>query len=149
MSGLNNFLKNHPRIEHVELVLVDPNGIARGKWAPVATLKKAFAEGVNFPLSLHGLDVWGNEVDGTGLHISSGDLDGFCVAVPHTLSAVPWGHGEGGAGEAATAQVLLQTRTPDGQPFGGCSRTVLENCVAGSRKRDCRRHAPSNWNFIF
>ncbi|MEL6750879.1 MAG: glutamine synthetase, partial [Pseudomonadota bacterium] len=113
----DDFTTAHADVAHVELVLTDPSGIARGKWAPVATLKKALAEGVNFPLSLHGLDVWGNEVADTGLHISSGDLDGFCRAVPHTFSPVPWGQ--------ANAQVVLETAAPDGTEFGGCARTVL------------------------
>ncbi|MEP1209103.1 MAG: glutamine synthetase family protein [Rhizobiaceae bacterium] len=134
MALLEDFLKNHPNVDYVELVLVDPNGIVRGKWAPVASLKKAFSDGVNFPLSLHGLDVWGNEVEDTGLHISSGDLDGFCMAVPHTLSAVPWGPTEASeksdsAEAATTAQILLQTLTPERQFFGGCSRSVLEQVV--------------------
>lgn len=130
LTVLDEFLKNHPNLEHVELVLVDPNGIARGKWAPASTLKKAFADGVNFPLSLHGLDIWGNEVDATGLHISSGDLDGFCVAVPHTLSAVPWGGGTGdNETDAVAAQVVLQTLTPQREAFDCCARTVLQSTV--------------------
>ncbi|MEM9732362.1 MAG: glutamine synthetase family protein [Pseudomonadota bacterium] len=131
MPNLQTFLTAHPNVTHVELVLVDPSGIVRGKWAPVETLEKAFAEGVNFPLSLHGLDIWGNEVAATGLHIESGDLDGFCKAVPHTLTAVPWG-GEGLAELSATAtnaQVLLQMQRPDHTPFGTCARTVLENAL--------------------
>lgn len=136
MSYLDDFLHRHPEIENVELVLVDPGGITRGKWAPVSTLKKAFGDGVNFPLSLHGLDVWGNEVEETGLHISSGDLDGFCIAVPHTLCAVPWGAGStddfaaSAADKAKTAQLLLQTLTPDRKPFENCARTVLQRAVA-------------------
>ena len=130
MTLVQEFLEAHPRVENVELVLVDPSGITRGKWAPAATLKKAYSEGVNFPLSLHGLDVWGNEVESTGLHISSGDLDGFCVAVPHTLSAVPWGGEDiSSLEQATTAQVLLQTQTPEQKPFGVCSRAVLEAAV--------------------
>lgn len=118
---LNAFLTANPQVKNVELVLTDPSGIARGKWAPVNTLNKAFGDGVNFPLSLHGLDVWGNEVPQTGLHISSGDLDGFCRAVPHSLSPVPWGDG--------TAQILLETSSPDGSDFGGCARTVLRHAI--------------------
>lgn len=129
MSGdlVSRFINDHPNVEQVELVVTDPSGIARGKWAPVATLKKAFSDGVNFPLSLHGLDVWGNEVPETGLHISSGDKDGFFKAVPSSLSAVPWG-GESPAKspkEASRAQVLLHTFTPDGDVFKGCARNVL------------------------
>ncbi len=129
MSKLEFFLKAHPKLENVELVLIDPCGIARGKWAPAATLKKAFSDGVNFPLSLHGLDIWGNEVSDTNLHISTGDLDGFCVAVPHSLSVVPWGNGATAEKEATTAQVILQTLTPSHEAFGGCSRTVLQQVV--------------------
>jgi len=67
------FVEKHPDLEAVEFLLVDPNGVMRGKWAPADALKKAFQEGVNFPMSLHGLDVWGREVSETGLHIETGD----------------------------------------------------------------------------
>lgn len=130
-SDLQTFLEAHAKLESVEFVLVDPCGVVRGKWAPAAALRKAFSDGVNFPLSLHGLDIWGNEVAATHLHISSGDLDGFCVAVPTSLSAVPWG-GEAPptqAANATNAQVILQTKTPDHEPFGGCARTVLEQTI--------------------
>jgi glutamine synthetase len=119
---LTQFLATNPEIQIVELMLVDPNGVMRGKWAPVSTLAKAFSEGVNFPLSLHGCDIWGREVPNTGLHIESGDRDGFCRAVPHTLALVPWG-------ERPTAQILLQTFQDDGSRFGGCSRSVLDDVV--------------------
>ncbi len=119
---LTQFLVKNPDIQNVELMLVDPNGIMRGKWAPASTLAKAFSEGVNFPLSLHGCDIWGREVPDTGLHIESGDRDGFCRAVPHSLARVPWG-------ERPTAQILLQTFQDDGSRFGGCSRSVLEDVV--------------------
>ena len=134
MTIVDEFLEAHPSVENVELVVVDPSGVLRGKWAPVSTLKKAFSSGVNFPLSLHGLDVWGNEVPDTGLHISSGDKDGFCLGVSTSLSAVPWGNKSGpscnSAQEAKVAQVILQMRDPEHQPFGGCARTVLEQSVA-------------------
>ncbi|MEO1398787.1 MAG: glutamine synthetase family protein, partial [Pseudomonadota bacterium] len=95
----------------------------------MATLKKAFADGVNFPLSLHGLDVWGNEVPETGLHIESGDLDGFNIAAPATLSVVPWPADASAEQDAETAILLLHTLTPDRAPFAGCSRTMLAQKV--------------------
>lgn len=110
-----------PRIETLEFVVTDPNGRARGKWGPAASLAKARGAGINFPLSLHGLDVWGTEVPETGLHISSGDRDGFFRAVEGTLTPVP--------GRPGSAQVLLETFTPEGEPFGGCSRQVLRRAV--------------------
>ncbi|TYR32043.1 glutamine synthetase [Mesorhizobium microcysteis] len=117
------FIEEHPDIEAVEFLMVDPNGVMRGKWAPGDALKKAFQEGVNFPMSLHGLDVWGREVAETGLHIESGDKDGYCRATRGSLSIVPWA-------KRKTAQVLLQTFSPEGEPFLVDPRQVLKRKVA-------------------
>jgi glutamine synthetase len=117
------FIEEHPDIEAVEFLLVDPNGVMRGKWAPGDALKKAFEEGINFPMSLHGLDVWGREVEATGLHIETGDKDGYCRATRETLSIVPWA-------KRKTAQVLLQTFTPEGEPFMADPRQVLKKKIA-------------------
>lgn len=126
---LQDFLDRHPKVETVELVVTDPGGVARGKWAPVSSLKKAFGDGVNFPLSLHGLDIWGNEVSSTGLHISSGDKDGFFRAVPETLSVVPWGSDDTEPKNQKRAQILLDTWSPTGNRFGSCARQVLTDAV--------------------
>lgn len=109
----------HPDLEAVEFLVVDPNGVLRGKWAPADHLKKAYEDGVNFPMSLHGLDVWGREVPETGLHIESGDKDGLCRATRGSLSIVPWA-------KRKTAQVLLQMFQPDGEPFLADPRQVLK-----------------------
>lgn len=116
------FLELHPDLEAVEFLMVDPNGVMRGKWAPADALKKAYQEGVNFPMSLHGLDIWGREVEATGLHIESGDQDGYCRATRGSLSLVPWA-------KRKTAQVLLQTFTPEGEPFMADPRQVLKHKV--------------------
>lgn len=118
-----DFIEKHPDVEAVEFLIVDPNGVMRGKWAPGDALKKAFQEGVNFPMSLHGLDVWGREVSETGLHIETGDKDGYCRATRGTLAIVPWA-------KRKTAQVLLQTFTPEGEPFLADPRQVLKKKVA-------------------
>jgi glutamine synthetase len=118
-----DFVAEHPDIEAVEFLMVDPNGVMRGKWAPGDALKKAFQEGVNFPMSLHGLDVWGREVTETGLHIETGDKDGYCRATRGSLSIVPWA-------KRKTAQVLLQTFSPEGEPFMADPRQVLKKKVA-------------------
>lgn len=117
------FVEKHPDLEAVEFLLVDPNGVMRGKWAPGDALKKAYLAGVNFPMSLHGLDVWGREVNETGLHIETGDKDGYCRATRGTLSIVPWA-------KRKTAQVLLQTFTPEGEPFLADPRQVLKKKIA-------------------
>lgn len=122
------FIAAHPDLEAVEFLLVDPNGVMRGKWAPADALKKAFQEGVNFPMSLHGLDVWGREVEETGLHIETGDQDGYCRATRGSLALVPWA-------KRKTAQVLLQTFSPQGEPFMADPRQVLKHKVAEANAR--------------
>ena len=116
---LDDFLTKHGPIERMQCVVTDPNGVARGKWLPGASLAKLFEAGVNLPLSIHALDVWGTEVHETGLHIASGDRDGVFRPVPHTLSPIRDGE----------AQVLLETFTTDGAPFDGCTRQALARVV--------------------
>ena len=118
----NRFLAAHPDIEAVEYLITDSNGVLRGKWGPVESLKKAFTDGINFPVSMFGLDVWGREVMETGLHVETGDTDGFCHAVPGSLRLVPWA-------ERPTAQVLLTMHAEHGQPFEGDPRVCLQNVV--------------------
>ncbi|MBO6639231.1 MAG: glutamine synthetase [Roseitalea sp.] len=129
MAEYDAFTADHPDLEAVEFLIVDPNGVLRGKWAPADALKKAFGDGVNFPMSIHGLDVWGREVAETGLHIESGDLDGFFRAVPGSLSVVPWA-------KRKTAQVLLKGHAPDGAPLPFDCRNALGRVTGALAERD-------------
>ena len=121
-SELERFLAAHPDTEAVEYLITDSNGVLRGKWAPVESLKKAFSDGINFPVSMYGLDVWGREVMETGLHVETGDRDGFCKAVPGSLRVVPWA-------DRPTAQVILTMHSERGEPFDGDPRVCLKNDV--------------------
>lgn len=114
------FLAAHPDLDAVEFLICDTNGLLRGKWAPAGALQKAFSSGVNFPLSLFGLDVWGREVEETGLHIASGDADGFCIGVPGSVQPVPWASNR-------CAQAILTMQCDDGRPFYGDPRNVLKS----------------------
>lgn len=114
-----SYLAAHPETEAVEFLITDSNGVLRGKWAPAGSISKAFKEGVNFPMSMFGLDVWGREVMETGLHVDTGDRDGFCKAGKGTLRSVPWA-------DRPTAQTILTMHTERGQPFHGDPRNALE-----------------------
>ncbi|WP_420335761.1 glutamine synthetase family protein [Roseibium sp.] len=116
------FLAEHSDLDTLEVVLPDTNGVLRGKWLPGKALKKVFEQGVAFPYSLFGLDVWGREVEATGMHLETGDKDGVCWPIPETLKLVPWT-------ERKTAQVLLSMYDRDGEPFLADPRHVLENMV--------------------
>lgn len=118
----DRFLAEHPEIEAVEYLITDVNGVLRGKWAPIESLPKAYESGINFPLSLFGLDVWGREVMETGMHVDTGDRDGFCLAGPGAVRVVPWA-------ERPTAQVILSMHTEEGEAFFGDPRQSLERVV--------------------
>lgn len=97
-------------IDRIEVLLPDTSGILRGKWLPGSALDKVLSEGVAMPLSMFGLDVWGREVEETGIHIETGDRDGLCKPVPGTLKPVPWA-------TKPTLQTLLTMMLPDGRPW--------------------------------
>ncbi|MEC9343841.1 MAG: glutamine synthetase family protein [Pseudomonadota bacterium] len=116
------FLADHPDIESVDLLIGDLNGVMRGKWAPAEALEKVCEPGINLPLSLFGLDIWGREVESTGLHIETGDRDGFCKAIPGRISRAPWG-------SRPTAQALMTMFTEAGKPFHADPRNALAGIV--------------------
>ncbi|PTW62420.1 glutamate--putrescine ligase [Breoghania corrubedonensis] len=118
IEAAERFLAAHPDLDTVEVILPDTNGVLRGKWLPGSALTKIFEDGVAFPFSLFGLDVWGREVEETGLHIETGDKDGLCWPVAETLQLVPWA-------ERETAQVLLSMFDREGAPFMIDPRHVL------------------------
>ena len=122
------FATVHPDIEVVEYLLADTNGVIRGKWGPLKGLGKAYDGGIPLPYSTFGFDVWGREVDETGLHIETGDKDGMCFAVPGTLVPVPWA-------SRPSAQVLMRMAELDGTPFFVDPRTVLEGVLAQFAER--------------
>lgn len=112
------FEAEHPDLDTLEVILPDSNGVLRGKWLPGSALRKVFENGVALPFSLFGLDVWGREVEETGMHIETGDKDGVCWPVPGSLRAVPWA-------DRPTAQVLLSMHDRDGAAFLCDPRHVL------------------------
>ncbi|MCB1462259.1 MAG: glutamine synthetase [Nitratireductor sp.] len=100
----------------------------RGKWAPAEALEKVCQPGINLPLSIFGLDIWGREVESTGLHIETGDRDGFCKAIPTRISRAPWA-------PRPTAQALMTMFTETGTPYHADPRNALVNVVARLKEK--------------
>jgi len=109
LAELAEFLRAHPRIDHVNACLVDLCGIIRGKRYPRADLEKLFHSGLQFPYSTYLLDATGHCADPCGLGISDGDPDGVCLPIAGTLVPTPW------LGDSA-AQVLVSMTDGDGLP---------------------------------
>lgn len=116
------FLGAHPEIDYADLLISDLNGIIRGKSAPAKSLLKAAEPGMNLPLSIFGLDLWGREVASTNLHIETGDKDGFCRMIPGRVSLIPWSDQPG-------AQALLSMYCEDGTPFAADPRHALQGVI--------------------
>lgn len=102
------YVAEHGAPEIVEVLLPDTHGVLRGKWIPGGAGGKIWVDGVAIPLSIFGLDIWGREVEETGIHMETGDRDGMCRPVPGTLKPVPWS-------PRPSAQVMISMYEPDGR----------------------------------
>ncbi|RED54293.1 glutamine synthetase family protein [Aestuariispira insulae] len=94
---INEFLKDHgAELGHLDAVVVDLNGIVRGKRYPMDQAAKLLSEGMNYPTAAFTLDVTGDCADPLGNGFSDGDPDGVALPVPGTLGVLDGAHGRSG-----------------------------------------------------
>ncbi|HHZ10428.1 MAG TPA: glutamine synthetase [Rhizobiales bacterium] len=117
-----SFLEAHPAVEAFDIVLVDANGIGRGKIIRRHELKGLYESGRHLPISILGLDITGEDVHETGLIWDSGDGDLRAWPIPGTL--VPL-HGT----SPQRGQVLLSMYALDGSPMTSDPRHALKRQV--------------------
>ena len=111
------------RPDRVELMLCDLNAVLRGKWLPGEDEAKLDAGGVRLPLSTYAPNIFGEEVEATGLGIVVGDPDGRIQPVPGTLKPTPWTKGH-------VAQVQVEMLAPDGEIPALSPRRQLSDMLA-------------------
>jgi glutamine synthetase len=104
--------------DFVEAFIVDVNGVLRGKWLQPDKSRSLLGGGLAMPRSVFLLDIWGNDIVEDGIAQNSGDPDGLCVAVPHSITRMGWADGN-------VAQALLTMREADGSYFYLDPRGVL------------------------
>lgn len=102
------FLARHPDVRHVQMMLVDNNGVLRGKSLRSGELVALYEQGRPLPSSSAALTVDGDDAADTGLLWDVGDMDCLAFPVPGTLVPTPW--------IAATAQVLVMFDPELGMP---------------------------------
>jgi glutamine synthetase len=123
LNEANAFLKQHPEVLYVDLLITDMNGVVRGKRIERTALHKVYEKGINLPASLFALDINGSTVESTGLGLDIGDADRVCYPIAGTLSYEPWQ-------KRPTAQLLMTMHELDGEPFFADPREVLRRIVA-------------------
>jgi glutamine synthetase len=119
---LQSFLAFHPDIDQVQICLTDPSGVARGKNIRRDELPALYANGRMVAGSILGLDVTGEDVEGTGLVWEAGDADKCCRPAPGTLLPTPW--------LPRTGQLMLSMYELDGRPADADPRHALARAVA-------------------
>ena len=90
LDEATDFLREHPEVQFVDLLIADMNGVVRGKRIERNNLPKVFEKGINLPASLFALDITGSTVESTGLGLDIGDADRVCFPITDTLSMEPW-----------------------------------------------------------
>ncbi len=128
-SEVTRFLETYPDLEYVEAFVTDVNGIARGKRVPASALSRLYESGLCLPASTLVLDVWGNEVEETGLVFATGDADHPCYPVADSLRPLPWTDGRAG-------QLLLRMDDASGRPYHADPRNILASVAGRLRQRD-------------
>lgn len=118
LSETTGWLRDRPEIETIFACICDLNGVMRGKRVPVDHLDKILAGDLRMPLSLLGMDIWGEDIEGNELVFDTGDADGLCDFTGRALSPVDWI-----ARPAAFAQLWM--RQEDGTVFPGDPRRAL------------------------
>jgi glutamine synthetase len=124
LAAWRAFHATHPGLKFVDVMLTDPNGVQRGKRAEVSEMESICRHGRPIPGTAIGLDITGQDVDGTDLAWIDGDADRPAYPIPHSFSIQPWA-------TTPTAQVLLSYVDRDGSPHPLDPRHVLARAIAG------------------
>jgi glutamine synthetase len=117
------FLAAHPDIEAFDLVLTDANGIARGKIIRRHELMGLYTGGRHLPVSILGLDILGEDVEGTGLVWDLGDADRRAWPIAGSLRAL---HGTA----PPRGEVMVQLYELDSAPMLADPRHALTRQIA-------------------
>ena len=118
------FLAAHPDVQRIELFIIDPCGVPRGKLLHRDELRAIFTDGRPLPSSILGLTIRGEDVDATGLVWDVADADCWAYPLAGSLQLQPWR-------EPATAQVQVSMDPDRGMPATVADpRHVLARTVA-------------------
>lgn len=117
-GAFEKWLEDNGPIESIQAVVCDLNGIMRGKRVPVGQAAKVLGGGIRMPLSIMGVDVWGEDIVGSEQVFADGDTDGICGVTGRGALPVSWT-------SRPSALVPLWLFLEDGTPFLADPRQAL------------------------
>jgi glutamine synthetase len=120
--AFQKLLERQPEIREVDALLVDINGILRGKRLPVAEAGRLFESGMQIPQSIYLMDPRGEMTNPFGRGIGDGDPDGTAWPLPSTVGPV-WCEGP------RRAQMLMTLRDESGACHPAEPRMALERTL--------------------
>ena len=85
-----DFLAAHPEVRSIELMLIDANGIPRGKLLHRDELLAIYENGRPLPSSILSLTIQGEDVEESGLVWEVADADCWTYPLPGSLTLQPW-----------------------------------------------------------
>ena len=85
-----SWLAEHEEIASIQAAVCDLNGILCGKRIPTHQAKKVLDGSIRMPLSIVGVDVWGEDIVGNQQVFANGDTDGYCVPTGRGIIPVNW-----------------------------------------------------------
>ena len=117
------YCATHGTPDRIELMLCDLNAVLRGKWLRGDDLVKLEKGDVRLPLSTYVPNIFGSEVEATGIGSVVNDPDGFLEGVAGTLSRATW-HSD------HVAQMLVEMRAEKTGPISTLSsRKILQSVL--------------------
>lgn len=120
--ALEDLLSRQPGIREIDALLIDINGIPRGKRFPVTESDRLFNSGMQIPQSIYLMDPRGEMTNPFGRGIGDGDPDGTAWPLPSTIRPV-WCEGP------PRAQVLMTMRDQEGACHPADPRSALQRVV--------------------
>ena len=122
-----SFLKKHTEIKSFDIVMHDCNAVGRGKIIRRNELLKIYESGRQFPLSILGMDITGEDVPDTGLILEQGDGDIKAWPIPKSLNVIHKSNPPRG-------ELFMTMSDIDGNKLNIDPRNVLETKINSFKK---------------
>ncbi len=127
ISETLSWLEGRTDIRSLRAAVCDLNGVMRGKRIPLDQAEKVLNGGLRMPLSVVGVDIWGEDIVKSPLVFATGDADGICESTGRGILPMDWTAEPSGL-------IPVWLREENGDAFGGDPRRALASLVERYRQ---------------